>query len=287
MRAYNPVMMVPNPVDRSESGVAVEIERPAGRRSPTDGQDDAEGWEDGLDQDLLRDRRRARWHPSSLGATFKGLAQRSLARLGFRLVRLDRHDEPTGSTAAGALPAHLAELHHGAYGRPWCLGRDQADFLIDQGLEPGHRLLDFGCGSLRAGVWLAAHLDTGCYYGIDAHRPSLEAAARYEIPLHALEAKKPRLLHDSSFAVDHFGVDFDWIVAFSVFNHLTREQSAEATRRMTRQLAPGGRLVTSHQIPAEADVLALAGLELVHHEVRPCRLADDSIEWFVLRRREG
>ena len=42
----------------------------------------------------------------------------------------------------------LDEAHHSAYGRPWCLGRDYFDFLVnDLGLRRRDRVLDFGCGS--------------------------------------------------------------------------------------------------------------------------------------------
>ena len=109
----------------------------------------------------------------------------------------------------------LQEAHHTQYGRPWILGRHMFDFLVESGLRPEHRLCDFGCGALRLGVWTIPYLDAGHYFGIDSHLESLEAAAAYEIPLHALEVKRPRLLWSQDFAFSHFGAQFDWVVDFS------------------------------------------------------------------------
>ena len=244
------------------------------------------GWEDGLDGGLLRRRRAAWWRmlgrPSTLPSVVKRLVARGLERLGWRLIRRPGAS-PRGRQ--GVDPAWLAETHHGAYGRPWCLGRDQLDFLIARGLEPGHRVLDFGCGSLRAGIWLIDYLDVERYFGLDAHRPSLEIGLGYEIPLHGLEGKHPRLLHDETFEVGHFGVDFDWVMAFSVFNHLTAEQGDRAVGRIVSHLAPGGRLVTSHAPPLDEESLRQRhGLVRRHHESWPCQLAEDSIAWFEYQR---
>ena len=64
---------------------------------------------------------------------------------------------------------YLAEEHHRWYGRPWCIGRSYFDFLLGRGLERGHRVLDFGCGAGRLGIWLIGHLEAGQYNGVDHH----------------------------------------------------------------------------------------------------------------------
>lgn len=61
------------------------------------------------------------------------------------------------------------------------LGRLQHDFLIAQGLRPHHRLIDIGCGSLRAGVPLARYLEPAHYYGIDISPELLRAGLEREI----------------------------------------------------------------------------------------------------------
>tara|TARA_B100001123_G_scaffold446040_1_gene599234 strand:+ start:8177 stop:8944 length:768 start_codon:yes stop_codon:yes gene_type:complete len=46
-------------------------------------------------------------------------------------------------------------------------GKQFRDWLIDHGLKPEHRLLDYGCGVLRAGRYLIPYLNRGHYVGID------------------------------------------------------------------------------------------------------------------------
>ena len=50
-------------------------------------------------------------------------------------------DHSVPSAEPGVDPGWLAEVHHGGYGRPWCLGRDQVDFLVSRGLKPHHRVV--------------------------------------------------------------------------------------------------------------------------------------------------
>jgi hypothetical protein len=140
----------------------------------------------------------------------------------------------------------LNEAHRRQYGRPWGMGRYLFDFVCDAGLRPEHRLLDFGCGALRLGIWVIPYLETGNYFGVDSHLLSLEAAATYEIPLHRLEQKRPRLLWNDDFALSHFGTDFDYIVDFSSSSQVR----GPARRRrvfssFAEVLTPGGRLLTS------------------------------------------
>jgi hypothetical protein len=49
------------------------------------------------------------------------------------------------------------ESHHQSYDSPWCHGRGVADYLISRGLQTNHNLLDFGCGCIRAGIWLIGY----------------------------------------------------------------------------------------------------------------------------------
>lgn len=146
----------------------------------------------------------------------------------------------------------LREEHHRAYGRAWFLGREQFDFLVANGLRPEHKVLDVGCGALRTGIWIIPYLNEANYFGIEAHYLSLKAAARYEIPLHNLESKKPRLLHNKEFNVDHFGQKFDCILVFSVLNFLTKDELHLAMSQIERNLGAGGRIFVTHGLPLTA-----------------------------------
>src|SRR5207248_6045542 len=83
----------------------------------------------------------------------------------------------TGSDAESADlvdPDFLNEIHHLQYGRPWALGRYVFEFLVESGCRPDHRVLDFGCGALRAGVHVIPYLNAGNYFGVDPHLRSLQ-----------------------------------------------------------------------------------------------------------------
>ncbi len=58
------------------------------------------------------------------------------------------------------------------------MGATQFRLLTTLGLRDHHRLLDFGCGSLRAGRLLIPYLNPGNYYGIEPNRWLIDDAYR-------------------------------------------------------------------------------------------------------------
>jgi SAM-dependent methyltransferase len=184
----------------------------------------------------------------------------------------------------GAWSKFAAEYHHHSYGSPWCYGRDIADYVISRGLQTNHNLLDFGCGSVRAGIWLIAYLDAGHYFGMDAHLQSLEAAVRYEIPLHNLEQKHPRFLHSRTFEIEHFGEKYDVILASGILNLLTKTQADLALRKIQSTLSPSGKLLVAPRLPAnEATLKSKYGLELIHMEKTQSKFNKEKYtDWFEL-----
>lgn len=190
-----------------------------------------------------------------------GVVNRVLSRFGLRIMRDSNLDQKTKLDRWGS---HAAELHHHVYGRPWYCGRDDFEMLKSRGLKPSDVLLDFGCGGMRCGIWTAAYLDAGKYHGVDAHRASLEAAADYEIPLHDLQSKAPRLLHSTEFRVDLFETRFNVVFVASVFSHLTEEQQVEALDRIQSCVEQGCKFyVFQSDIPLDIERLAERGIELV------------------------
>jgi len=73
------------------------------------------------------------------------------------------------------------------------VGNAQWEFLINQGLRPHHKLLDIGCGTLRAGRHFIKHLDTGNYTGLDISPKAIEYGRRL-VHQEGLSDKHPRLL---------------------------------------------------------------------------------------------
>jgi ubiquinone/menaquinone biosynthesis C-methylase UbiE len=159
------------------------------------------------------------------------------------LLRLQSRDHLSYYRAVMASDA--ARSHEGAVGskshESWMkIGQMQFDYLIDHGLKPGMRMLEIGCGNLRAGRLFIDYLDAGNYYGIDIS-PDILLAAADTVAEYGLQARLPRLtlvrdmglgfLPDGHFTVVH---------AHSVFSHSPIEVIDECLRSVRRVMAPGG-----------------------------------------------
>ena len=214
-------------------------------------------------------------HRKAFGAVKHGIKMLLERTINVRIVRRARY----------AHSELVTEYHHHSYDNPWSHGRDVADYLISRGLRTSYNLLDFGCGSIRAGIWLIGYLDSGHYFGMDAHLQSLEAAVQYEIPLHRLEHKQPRFLHSGTFEIAHFCQTFDVILASSVLNHLSNTQLDLALRNITPALAQSGKLIVAPELPLdEATLRSKYGLELIYTEQRQSEFTDRETPWFELAR---
>lgn len=181
---------------------------------------------------------------------------------------------------------HLREEHHQQYGGPWSKGREQMDFLLSQGLQTNDYFLDLGCGALRTGIWVIGYLEPAHYFGVDAHLNSLKAGAEYEIPLHDLESKSPRLLHSTTFEIDHFGATFDVVLAASVFDHLTEEQRRLALRKIIDHSSKRLRIfMYDRAFPFDVDALTREfGLVLQRKVPHVSDRFGGRTTWYVLER---
>ena len=85
----------------------------------------------------------------------------------------------------------------GAVGSPkheyWLqIGQLQFDYATGHGLKPDMRMLEIGCGNLRAGRLFIDYLEPGGYYGIDIS-PDILFAAQKTLADYDLRAKLPHL----------------------------------------------------------------------------------------------
>jgi len=137
----------------------------------------------------------------------------------------------------------IAAGHHRRWvGGNWTvLGALQRDFLVGHGLMPSHRLLDVGCGALRAGIHFVEYLQPHRYYGIDINQTLLDVGYEQELPAQLRE----RLPRDHLRASDRFdcdfGVSFDYVIAQSLFTHVSLNHIRLCLYRVAQQMAPGGR----------------------------------------------
>jgi SAM-dependent methyltransferase len=130
------------------------------------------------------------------------------------------------------------------------MGATQFRLLTTLGLREHHSLLDFGCGSLRAGRLLIPYLLPGRYYGVEPNRWLVEDGIAHELGSAVIDLKRPNFRHDDDFSSHRFGVQFDFILAQSIFSHAGRDIVAKALSGFRRCLAQGG-LVLSTFIPPE------------------------------------
>ena len=141
-----------------------------------------------------------------------------------------------------------AGKHREAVGGLWDeVGQLQLDFLVAQGLMPHHRLLDIGCGSLRAGVKLVRYLDAGHFAGSDLNESLLTAGYDIELAKEGLTDKLPRsnLAADGEFDFSWCPMRFDFALAQSVFTSLPLNFLRICLERLANFVVPGGRFFVS------------------------------------------
>jgi len=119
------------------------------------------------------------------------------------------------------------------------MGPLQLQFLVSQGLTPQDRLVDVGCGSLRAGVHFIRHLDAGRYTGIDIDSRLIEAG-REELRQAGLADRGATFRVTDSFDLSGLG-DFQFALAQSVFTHLPFNVIMRCLSCVEEVLVDGGR----------------------------------------------
>jgi hypothetical protein len=103
-------------------------------------------------------------------------------------------------------------------------GREQLAYLLNAGLSPDSKVLDIGCGVLRAGYWLIHFLGPGCYCGIEPHKGRLETGTHSILEPEVLKSKAPRFDTNPNFDTSVFGEKFDFFLAYSIWTHAAKRQ---------------------------------------------------------------
>ncbi|MBW1599597.1 class I SAM-dependent methyltransferase [Streptomyces sp. JJ38] len=120
------------------------------------------------------------------------------------------------------------------------LGEMQYDYLVRHGLSPEDRMLEIGCGNLRAGRLFIAYLDASHYHGVDIS-PEILLSAQETLVRHGLQAKLPHLTLVRDLRLAHLpDAYFTVIHAHSVFSHSPIEVIDQCLAHVGRVLAPGG-----------------------------------------------
>jgi cyclopropane fatty-acyl-phospholipid synthase-like methyltransferase len=112
-------------------------------------------------------------------------------------------------------------------------------FLKKIGLKPEHYVMDVGCGTLRGGIPIIKYLEPEHYVGLESREPVL-TEARKELREHALEHKKPRLVHSPSLLDVTLEQRFDFVWAFSVLIHMRDDILDDCLLMVKRHLKDSG-----------------------------------------------
>lgn len=115
-------------------------------------------------------------------------------------------------------------------------GRIQMQILQAEGLEPHHRLLDIGAGSMRLGCKAVPYLHPGHYWATDASLALMQRGRAEELP-DPTALPDTHLIEDADFALP--GIPpIDYAIAFGVFTHLPQNHLALALTAL-RECQPG------------------------------------------------
>lgn len=149
-----------------------------------------------------------------------------------------------------------AGQHRQVIGGLWDeLGKLQFDFMLAQGLQPSHRMLDLGCGSLRGGVHFVRYMEAGHYFGLDSNASLLDAGREVELRQAGLEQRLPagNLFCNADFHLPVEDGFFDFAIAQSVFSHLTFNSIRRCLETVAPKFRSGGTLyATFFELPAGA-----------------------------------
>ncbi|MEV5432545.1 class I SAM-dependent methyltransferase [Streptomyces sp. NPDC052701] len=178
-------------------------------------------------------------HPGRVPGHVRRLARDSWLRARYRGDHVAYYRAVMASDAARSVEAAVG----GAPSKEsWeRIGRMQFAYLVDEhGLRPDQRMLDIGCGALRAGRLFIRHLEPGNYYGIDIS-PDILLAAQRTLVQEGLQDKLPHLTLVRDLTLDFLpDASFDVVHAHSVFSHSPLPVIEECLAHVGRVLAPGG-----------------------------------------------
>lgn len=130
----------------------------------------------------------------------------------------------------------------GHRGKHDLMSAQQFIILIELGLREHHKLLDIGCGSLRAGRLLIPYLLKGNYYGIEPNINILDEGIKKESG-NIFYTREAHVSCNDQFDLRIFDEKFDFILAHSIFTHTTQAQLRKCLSEISLVLKDDGLFV--------------------------------------------
>jgi SAM-dependent methyltransferase len=187
--------------------------------------------------DLSHQLRYALANPGRIPSHLRRLGRDTALRIKHRGNHVGYYRAVMRSDAARSAEAAVGSKTHDRW---HALGRMQFDYLVGHGLTPDHRMLEIGCGNLRAGRLFIDHLDVGHYYGVDIS-PDILLAAQGTVATYGLQAKLPYLSPVSDLRLEFLPDGaFDVVHAHSVFSHSPLEVVEECLAHVGRVMTKDG-----------------------------------------------
>jgi ubiquinone/menaquinone biosynthesis C-methylase UbiE len=136
--------------------------------------------------------------------------------------------------------------------------------LIEQArIEPGHRVLDLGCGTATLTILVKRLYPNADVFGIDGD-PKVLAIGRRKAAAAGLRIS---LQEGLAQALPYADGSFDRVLSSLMLHHLTRDQKLGTLREVGRVLRPGGEFhIVDFGPPATAAGALLS--RIFHHSVR-------------------
>jgi SAM-dependent methyltransferase len=136
------------------------------------------------------------------------------------------------------------------------IGAAQFALLYALGLRAHHRLLDIGCGSLRAGRMLIGYLEPGGYTGVDPNQWLIDEAIDHELGRDVLAVKQPTFDATDDFSLEHLG-QFDFVLAQGVATNTGPSLLPQLLTAIAHTVTPAGLAAATFIHPDTGDEEAL------------------------------
>ena len=129
-------------------------------------------------------------------------------------------------------------------------GRNEfLNYLKWFGIEPNHRIVDYGCGSLRIGIHFLSYLEKGNYFGLDVTRDFIDLG---------LERVSEHLGSDHGAHIGLIGTDMerarsfrpDFVISSNVAYHVHPDETALYFDNLRSLLAKGSSVIFDGRVAA-------------------------------------